>query len=170
MHRCALVCVSVWGSGGCAPVCVQVCVQNEFSEYLLETRFLTSANYSTHPLRIFFQTLLLTLCFSNKYFSELFGGFRSKMEISRRMAWSLVMFANSRTVLRQLPIWEEKVPARSTSDNGNLHRPLKRLLPFRSPKREAGWLELLRATGTGFSMPHRYFLDFLRSLPFFERR
>ena len=25
-----------------------------FSEYLLETRFLTSANYSTHPLRIFF--------------------------------------------------------------------------------------------------------------------
>ena len=127
-------------------------------------------NCPNHYYHFFFQTLLLTLCFSNKYFSELFGGFRSKMEISRRMAWSLVMFANSRTVLRQLPIWEEKVPARSTSDNGNLHRPLKRLLPFRSPKREAGWLELLRATGTGFSMPHRYFLDFLRSLPFFERR
>ena len=30
------------------------CVQDEFSEYLLETRFLTSANYNTHPLRIFF--------------------------------------------------------------------------------------------------------------------
>ena len=29
-------------------------VQDEFSEYLLETRFLTSANFNTHPLRIFF--------------------------------------------------------------------------------------------------------------------
>ena len=29
------------------------CVRDELSEYLLETRFLTSANYNTHPLRIF---------------------------------------------------------------------------------------------------------------------
>ena len=32
---------------------VHGCAQDEFSEYILETRFLTSANYSTHPLRIF---------------------------------------------------------------------------------------------------------------------
>ena len=30
------------------------CVRDELSEYLLETRFLTSANYNTHPLRIFY--------------------------------------------------------------------------------------------------------------------
>ena len=34
------------------------CVWDEFSEYLLETRFLTSANYNPHPLRIFFASLL----------------------------------------------------------------------------------------------------------------
>ena len=75
VHRCALVCLSVWGSGGCAPVCAQVCVRNEFSEYLLETRFLTSANYSTHPLRIFFLTQLdqgLTQL-SSKHFLLKFG-------------------------------------------------------------------------------------------------
>ena len=46
-------CVRVWWVCSCVCKCAQVCVQNEFSEYLLETRFLTSANYSTHPLRIF---------------------------------------------------------------------------------------------------------------------
>ena len=40
------------GVSGCAQV--RICVWDEFSEYLLETRFLTSANYNTHPLRIFF--------------------------------------------------------------------------------------------------------------------
>ena len=30
------------------------CVWDEFSEYLLETRFLTLANHNTHPLRIIF--------------------------------------------------------------------------------------------------------------------
>ena len=31
-----------------------VCVWDEFSEYLLETRFLTLANHNMHPLRIIF--------------------------------------------------------------------------------------------------------------------
>ena len=42
--------VRVW-VGGCW--CARVCVWDGFSEYLLETRFLTSANYNPHPLRIF---------------------------------------------------------------------------------------------------------------------
>ena len=44
------------GVNGCVQVCAGVyrCVWDEFSEYLLETRFLTSANYNTHLLRIFF--------------------------------------------------------------------------------------------------------------------
>ena len=52
--------VRVW-AGVCTSVCVgvrgyaRVCVWDEFSDYLLETRFLTSANYNTHPLRIFFK-------------------------------------------------------------------------------------------------------------------
>ena len=66
VHGCARVCMGVrrcaWvcaGVRGCARVsvgecgCVRVCVWDEFSEYLLETRFLTSANYNPHPLRIF---------------------------------------------------------------------------------------------------------------------
>ena len=51
--------IGVSEGGGYAWVCTSVseggCVWDEFSEYLLETRFLTSANYNTHPpLRIFF--------------------------------------------------------------------------------------------------------------------
>ena len=68
VRRCAWVCTGVqvctsvrWcvrlclGVSKCAQVCMCVCgcVWDEFSEYLLETRFLTSANYDTHPLRIF---------------------------------------------------------------------------------------------------------------------
>ena len=68
VRRCARVCTGVrvytsvrccarlyLGVSKCAQVCMCVCecVWDEFSEYLLETRFLTSANYSTHPLRIF---------------------------------------------------------------------------------------------------------------------
>ena len=36
-------------------VCAGVyrCMWDEFSEYLMETRFLTSANYNPHPLPIF---------------------------------------------------------------------------------------------------------------------
>ena len=52
VRGCGRVCAGVhgcqWVSG-----CVRVCVWDEFSEYLLETRFLTSANYNPHPLRIF---------------------------------------------------------------------------------------------------------------------
>ena len=58
VHRCAWVCAGVSGSVWvCAGVSgsVWVCqgVRDELSEYLLETRFLTSANYNPHPLRIF---------------------------------------------------------------------------------------------------------------------
>ena len=79
--HCALVCVSVHNCvrvwlGVCAQVCASVCrcawicadlrecahicgdmhgcVWDEFSEYLLETRFLTLANHNMHPLRIIF--------------------------------------------------------------------------------------------------------------------
>ena len=43
---------------GCARVGVCGCICDEFSEYLLETRFLTSANYNTHPLRIFYTAVV----------------------------------------------------------------------------------------------------------------
>ena len=65
VHRCAHVCIGVrecvrvWRVCSCVCKCVQVCVRDEFSEYLLETRFLTSANYSTHPLRIFIYGLIV---------------------------------------------------------------------------------------------------------------
>ena len=71
VHRCAHVCIGVrecvrvWWVCSCVCKCAQVCVRDEFSEYLLETRFLTSANYSTHPLRIFYSLILeymLTSC------------------------------------------------------------------------------------------------------------
>lgn len=62
MSGCALVC----GSGpGCVQVsvevfrCMRVCmggrVWNEFSEFLLETRILTSADFNTYPIQIFFE-------------------------------------------------------------------------------------------------------------------
>ena len=68
VRRCARVCTGVrmytsvccarlyLGVSKCAQVCMCVCKckWDELSEYLLETRFLTSANYSTHPLRILF--------------------------------------------------------------------------------------------------------------------
>ena len=51
VYKCQLLCAAM-------PGCKQVSICDEFSEYLLETRFLTSANYSTHPLRIFFMLSL----------------------------------------------------------------------------------------------------------------
>ena len=41
------------GVHGCEWVRLAGWVWDEFSEYLLETRFLTSPNYNTHPLQIF---------------------------------------------------------------------------------------------------------------------
>ena len=37
---------------------VRGCVWDEFSEYLLETRFLTSANYNMHPWEFFLSMML----------------------------------------------------------------------------------------------------------------
>ena len=56
MHGCALVCASVHG---CAQMCASVCVDmhalwDEFSEFLLENRVPTSADFNTYPIRIFY--------------------------------------------------------------------------------------------------------------------
>ena len=80
VHGCARVCVGVGGSAwvcgcvrGCARVCAGVCgcaqvctgvrgyvwVWDVFSEFLLENRVPTSADFNTFPIRIF----------SSKYFS-----------------------------------------------------------------------------------------------------
>ena len=60
--ECAQVCM---GGPGCVWKCTHVCgytwvcigkgdcVWDEFSEYLLETRVLTSADFNTYPTRIF---------------------------------------------------------------------------------------------------------------------
>ena len=62
MPQCGMVCADVHGcvrvfTGLCVYARVFVgmhgCVWDEFSEFLLETRFLTSANYNIHPLRFF---------------------------------------------------------------------------------------------------------------------
>ena len=49
LHGFARVCMGMFGY---VWLCVDMhgCVQDELSEYLLETRFLTSANYNMHPL------------------------------------------------------------------------------------------------------------------------
>ena len=46
MHGCVWKCAEVRR-------CLRVCVFDEFSEYLLETRFNTSADFNTYPMRIF---------------------------------------------------------------------------------------------------------------------
>ena len=48
-----LVCIGVCGY---ARVCA--CVWDEFSEFLPETRVLTSADFNTYPIRIFFFNLI----------------------------------------------------------------------------------------------------------------
>ena len=61
---CVLVSAGVCGMPKCEWVCVEVCgsvrvsaslcsVLDEFSEYLLETRVNTSADFNTYPIRIF---------------------------------------------------------------------------------------------------------------------
>ena len=57
MCRCvryARVCMGVCGS---AQVSASVCVLDEFSEYLLETRVNTSADFNTYPIRILLDQL-----------------------------------------------------------------------------------------------------------------
>ena len=46
MHGCVWKSAEVRG-------CLRVCVLDEFSEYLLETRVNTSADFDTYPIRIF---------------------------------------------------------------------------------------------------------------------
>ena len=62
VYRCAEVCVGVHecvqvcsGVCGYAWVCKGMCrcIWDEFSEYLMETRILTSADFHTYPIRIF---------------------------------------------------------------------------------------------------------------------
>ena len=50
VHWCAQVCVKVCG-------CLRVCVWDEFSEYLLENRVPTSADFNTYPIRFFFANI-----------------------------------------------------------------------------------------------------------------
>ena len=65
MRECARVCMGVRGYArvctgvcGCAQMCASVCVDmhalwDEFSEFLLENRVPTSADFNTYPIRIF---------------------------------------------------------------------------------------------------------------------
>ena len=46
VHGCVWKCAEVRG-------CLRVCVLDEFSEYLLETRVNTSADFNTYPTQIF---------------------------------------------------------------------------------------------------------------------
>ena len=70
VHRCTRVCVGVhgWvdmgvrgcvctGAGGCVWVWVGACVWDRFSEFLLENRVPTSADFNTYPIRIFLTNL-----------------------------------------------------------------------------------------------------------------
>ena len=56
MCLCARVCAVCAGVHGCVCKfvevcgCLQVCVLDEFSEYLLETRVNTSADFNTNPI------------------------------------------------------------------------------------------------------------------------
>ena len=77
---------------------------------------------------------------------------------------------NLRENKREILTWVEKVPARSTSDNGNLHMPLKRLLPFRSPNNEAWFPPPERAGGAPLSIPQSNFLAFFKSVFLLERK
>ena len=57
------------GMGGCRCAWVGACVWDEFSEFLLENRVPTSADFNTYPIRIF---LFLAHCVAfGKLVSEL---------------------------------------------------------------------------------------------------
>ena len=60
VHRCALVGVKACG-------CLRVCAWDEFSEYLLENRVPTSADFNTYPIRILICNIAThAQCSSNK--------------------------------------------------------------------------------------------------------
>ena len=70
MHGCAQVCMGVCGCGEvcvgvcrCALLCAWVCacVWDEFSEYLLETRVLTSADFNMYSIQIFSSSSLIIM-------------------------------------------------------------------------------------------------------------
>ena len=65
VRRCVRVCTGVrWCVHGYA--WVYACVWDEFSEFLLENRVPTSADFNTYPIRIF---LIMLLCTLKKRFS-----------------------------------------------------------------------------------------------------
>ena len=86
MQGCARVCAGVHSVGGCAQVCasvhwcvqvcievrgcLRVCVWDEFSEYLLENRVPTSADFNTYPIRILCQVSAFV---NDKTFLQLSG-------------------------------------------------------------------------------------------------
>ena len=51
MHGCAMVCIQVHADTHGYALCMGMhgCVWDEFSEYLLETRVLTSADFTSYP-------------------------------------------------------------------------------------------------------------------------
>ena len=59
VYRYMQVCTGVHG-------CLCVCMQDEFSEYLLETWVLTSADFNTYPIRIF-SSLFIFHCLWGQY-------------------------------------------------------------------------------------------------------
>ena len=59
VRRCVRVCTGVrWCVRGYA--WVYACVWDEFSEFLLENRVPTSADFNTYPIRIFYYTYVYT--------------------------------------------------------------------------------------------------------------
>ena len=57
VHRCVQVCVKVCG-------CLRVFAWDEFTEYLLENRVPTTADFNTYPIRILF--IFRSLYYYNK--------------------------------------------------------------------------------------------------------
>ena len=70
--ECVQVCVEVCGY-------LRVCMLDEFTEYLLETRVNTSADFNTYPIRIFYisyKSFLKSSSFSS-FFASFLHGFKN---------------------------------------------------------------------------------------------
>ena len=72
VRRCLRVCTGV---RRCLQVCKGLRGRDKFSEYLLENRFITSANYNLHPLRIFYFLFFCAVIFSTFLFLPSFLAF-----------------------------------------------------------------------------------------------